>query len=62
VDRVHLAHDRIQWRSLVNCNKPSGSVKGAKFNQLSDYLLLENSAPWSKCSVLSLILTTVLNL
>jgi hypothetical protein len=32
VDWIHLAHDRDQWRSLVDpANKPYGSIKDEEF-------------------------------
>jgi hypothetical protein len=37
---IILAHDRVQWRALVNT---SDSIKGGEFlDQLTDYQLLKN--------------------
>jgi hypothetical protein len=40
---VHLAQDSDQWRA----NEPSGSIKWKILEQLSDWWLLKDSAPWS---------------
>jgi hypothetical protein len=45
-----MAQDRVKWRALVETeiNLQAGYVKAVEFlDQLSDYLRIKGSAPWS---------------
>jgi hypothetical protein len=47
MDWIHLAHNGVQKRDLINTETNLRVHKDKEFDQLSDYQLLEDSSPWS---------------